>query len=108
MSQTSTHTPSLVSRGMAVVRVPSLKKTDLSRSPSGSPKASKATKTPRAASANLWIPPSAAPRSLDVQFEDAFLRLVQNRPQPKPTTGQFGSWNKEWPVFWEGAGLGPF
>lgn len=107
MSQTTTQAPSIVDLG-GVVRVSSLKRADVKRSPSSS-KSSKSAKSSKPASpAPSNMRSSSAPRCLDPYFEDAFLRLIQDRPQQKPPAGQFGSWKKEWPVFWEGAGLGAF
>lgn len=107
MSQTTTQAPSIVDLG-GVVRVSSLKRADVKRSPSSS-KSSKSAKSSKPASpAPSNMRSSSAPRCLDPHFEDAFLRLIQDRPQQKPPAGQFGGWKKEWPVFWEGAGLGAF
>lgn len=109
MSQTTTQAHSIVDLGTGVVRVSSLKYSDVKRSPSSSKssKSTKSSKPPVSTAPNMWTS-SAPPRCLDVQFEDAFLRLIQDRPQQKPPAAQFGGWKKEWPVFWEGAGLGAF
>ncbi|GMK55838.1 hypothetical protein CspeluHIS016_0208940 [Cutaneotrichosporon spelunceum] len=42
------------------------------------------------------------------KFEEEFVRYIDRtaaRTRPEETPVPFGSWPKEWPVFWEGAGL---
>ncbi len=43
-------------------------------------------------------------------FEEEFARYVARaaaRSTPEEAPAPFGSWPKEWPVIWEGAGLAP-
>lgn len=110
MSQTATHHPTIVDHS-SVVRVSSLKCSDVHRSSfsSNSGKPNKSVQSAKSTSApTSTMRPSSASCCVEVHFEDAFLRLIKNRPVQKPAGGQFGGWKKEWPVYWEGAGLGAY
>ncbi|BEI92707.1 uncharacterized protein CcaverHIS019_0503350 [Cutaneotrichosporon cavernicola] len=59
---------------------------------------------------NVLVNAQASPLLPAPTFEEEFTRYIDRaltRARPEKAPVPFGSWPKEWPMFWEGAGLAP-